>query len=61
MLSPEDGGFIATQWLNYQAFDNGDSSLELELAARFLGGISDSAYANLPDSHMILLNIKGRF
>ncbi len=35
--------------------------LELELAARFLGGKSDFAYANLPDSHMILLNIKGRF
>ncbi|CAK3195455.1 Beta-lactamase [Vibrio crassostreae] len=61
MLSPQDGGFIATQWLNYQAIDNGDSSLDLELAARFLGGKSDSAYANLPDSHMILLNIKGRF
>ncbi|UQV24259.1 hypothetical protein [Vibrio sp. J383] len=61
MLSPQDGGFIATQWLNYQALDNGDSSLDLELAARFLGGKSDSAYANLPDSHMILLNIKGRF
>ena len=61
MLSPQDGGFIATQWLNYQALDNGHSSLDLELAARFLGGKSDSAYANLPDSHMILLNIKGRF
>ncbi|MFA0421932.1 hypothetical protein AB4562_07815, partial [Vibrio sp. 10N.222.54.A1] len=61
MLSPQDGGFIATQWLNYQALDNGNSSLDLELAARFLGGKSDSAYASLPDSHMILLNIKGRF
>ena len=61
MLSPQDGGFIATQWLNYQAIDNGDSSLDLELAARFLGGKSDSTYANLPDSHIILLNIKGRF
>ncbi|NAZ91180.1 hypothetical protein [Vibrio toranzoniae] len=61
MLSPQDGGFIATQWINYQALDNGDSSLNLELAARFLAGKSDSAYANLPDSHMIILNIKGRF
>ncbi|WP_408692745.1 hypothetical protein [Vibrio fortis] len=61
MIAPQDGGIIATQWINYQAIDNGSASVELELAARFLGGNKDSAYANLPDSHMILLNIKGRF
>jgi len=61
MYSPADGGIIATQWLNYQLIDTGASSIDLELAARFLAGKSDSAYANLPDSHMILLNIKGRF
>lgn len=61
MYSPADGGIIATQWLNYQLIDTGTSSIDLELAARFLTGKSDSAYANLPDSHMILLNIKGRF
>jgi hypothetical protein len=61
MIAPQDGGIIATQRINYQAIDNGSASIELELAARFLGGNKDSAYANLPDSHMILLNIKGRF
>ena len=61
IIAPQDGGIIATQWINYQAIDNGSASVELELAARFLGGNKDSAYANLPDSHMILLNIKGRF
>ena len=61
MVAPQDGGIIATQWINYQAVDSGNASVELELAARFLGGNKDSAYANLPDSHMILLNIKGRF
>lgn len=61
MYAPQDGGFIATQWINYRVSDNGVSSVDLELAARFLSGKSDSAYANLPDSHMILLNIKGRF
>jgi hypothetical protein len=61
LYSPEDNGVIATQWLNYLVHDNGDSSIEMELAARFLTGKSDSAYANLPDKHMILLNLKGRF
>ncbi|MBW3695219.1 hypothetical protein EK599_05910 [Vibrio sp. T187] len=61
MYTPQDGGFIATQWINYRVSDTGVSSVDLELAARFLSGKSDSAYANLPDSHMILLNIKGRF
>lgn len=61
LLSPEDGGVIATQWLNYLAHDNGDSSLEMEIAARFMTGDSDSAYANLSDKYMILFNVKGRF
>ncbi|OCH13748.1 MULTISPECIES: hypothetical protein [unclassified Aliivibrio] len=61
LYSPEDNGVIATQWLNYLLHDSGDSSIEMELAARFLTGKSDSAYANLPDKHMILLNLKGRF
>ncbi|MCK6263993.1 hypothetical protein KP803_12000 [Vibrio sp. ZSDE26] len=61
MLSPQDGGVIATQWLNYQLYDTGLASLNAELAARYLGGSSDSVYANLPDKHMILLNLKGKF
>ncbi len=61
LISPEDGGFIVTQWINYQMVDSGSSSVDLELAARFLAGKGDSAYANLPDSHIFILNIKGRF
>ena len=61
LYSPEDNGVIATQWLNYLLHDSGDSSIEMELAARFLTGSDDSAYANLPDKHMLLLNLKGRF
>lgn len=61
LYSPEDNGIIATQWLNYLVHDSGDSSIEMELAARFLTGESNSAYANLSDKHMLLLNLKGRF
>ncbi|MGR6837605.1 hypothetical protein ACU5DF_00280 [Aliivibrio wodanis] len=61
LYSPQDNGVIATQWLNYLVHDSGHSSVEMELAARFLTGKSDSAYANLTDKHMILLNLKGRF
>lgn len=61
LYSPQDSGVIATQWLNYEWIDTGSVSLDLELAARFLTGKSNSAYANLPDKHMILLNLKGRF
>lgn len=61
LYSPQDNGIIATQWLNYEWIDTGSASLDLELAARFLTGKSNSAYANLPDKHMILLNLKGRF
>lgn len=61
MFAPEDGGVIATQWLNYQLYDTGTASFNVELAARFLGGSSDSVYSNLPDKHMLLLNLKGKF
>lgn len=57
----EEGGFILTQWLNWQAYDSGSALLELELAARFFGGESSSAYANMPDSARILFNLKGKF
>lgn len=61
LYSPQDTGFIATQWLNVGLMDTGEASVDLELAARFLNGKSSSAYANLPGKHMILLNLKGRF
>ncbi|USD38946.1 hypothetical protein [Ferrimonas sp. SCSIO 43195] len=61
LYAPEDHGLIATQWLSWQAIDDGDNSLVVELAARFSCGASDSAYHNLPDKRMILLNLKGRF
>ncbi len=61
LYSPQDNGLIATQWLNYCLHDSGESKAEIQLAARFFTGSSDSAYANLPDKHTILLNLKGRF
>lgn len=36
LWSPEEGGWMITQWINWQAYDTGSASLELELAARFL-------------------------
>lgn len=61
LISPEDGGLIATQWFNYQAYDSGSASFNIEVAARLLTGRSSSLYANLSDKHMILLNVKGKF
>ena len=61
LYSPEDNGLIATQWLTYLLHDSGESKTEIQLAARFYTGSDDSAYANLPDKHTILLNLKGRF
>ncbi|ELV8771801.1 hypothetical protein QNE60_003134 [Vibrio harveyi] len=61
MLSPQDGGVIVTQWLNYQWIDTGDQSVEVEVAARFLTGDDQSAYAQINDKHMIVFNIKGKF
>ncbi len=61
LYSPEDGGLIATQWVNYHAYDSGSAAFDVELAARLLTGKSHSLYANLSDKHMILLNLKGKF
>ncbi len=61
MLSPQDGGVIVTQWLNYQWIDTGDQSVEVEVAARFLTGDDQSASAQINDKHMIVFNIKGKF
>ncbi|MDF2155228.1 hypothetical protein [Vibrio sp. CAU 1672] len=61
MIAPQDGGMIATQWLNYQWIDTGEQSVELEFAARFLIGDDDSAYAQINDKHMIVFNLRGKF
>ncbi|NOI66456.1 hypothetical protein [Vibrio sp. 99-8-1] len=61
LYSPQDSGVIGTWWLNYELHNSGNSSIELGLAARFFTGESDSVYANLPNKHMILFDVKGRF
>lgn len=61
IYSPQDNGVIATQWINYQLYDSGSSTMEMEVAARFYTGDTDSVYANLPDRHKVLINLKGRF
>jgi hypothetical protein len=61
LYSPQDGGVIATQWIDVSAYDSGDASLNVELAARFLGGNKQSVYANLGDKRMIFINLKGKF
>ncbi|WP_260258692.1 hypothetical protein [Vibrio intestinalis] len=61
MYSPQDGGIIATQWLNYQWIDTGSASIELEFSARFLTGDSESAYAQINDKRTLTLSLKGKF
>jgi len=61
MIAVQDGGAIITPRMNYQWIDTGEQSAEVEVAARFLTGDSQSAYAQLNDKTMIVLNIKGKF
>ncbi|MFS1524700.1 hypothetical protein ACL7TT_11390 [Microbulbifer sp. 2304DJ12-6] len=61
LYSPEDGGIIATQWLNYSTYDSGTVSMDIELAVRFMTGSHASVYANLADTRMIFINLKGKF
>ncbi len=61
LVSPKDGGLIATQWLKFDVYDSGSQSLELELAARFVAGKSDAVFSQLPDKQTILVNLRGRF
>ena len=61
LYSPQDNGYIATQWLDYAAYDSGSSAVNIELAARFFGGSDDAVYANIGDKRMIFINLKGRF
>ncbi len=61
MVAAQDGGAMITPRMNYQWLDTGDQSAEVEVAARFLTGDSQSAYAQINDKTMIVLNIKGKF
>lgn len=61
LISPQDGGVIATQWLTYQWIDTGYASVDLEFTARFLSGKSDSAYAQINQSHTLTFTLKGKF
>ncbi|EGU29542.1 hypothetical protein VII00023_09029 [Vibrio ichthyoenteri ATCC 700023] len=61
LMSPQDGGIIATQWLTYQWIDSGEASVDLEFTARFLAGKSDSAYAQINDRRTLVFTIKGKF
>ncbi|PKF63752.1 hypothetical protein CW745_02620 [Psychromonas sp. psych-6C06] len=61
LYSPQDNGLIVTQWISYLLHDSGRSKIEIQLAARFFTGKHDAAYANLPDQHTFLANLKGRF
>ncbi|OLQ94237.1 hypothetical protein BIY21_00110 [Vibrio ponticus] len=61
LISPQDGGVVATQWITYQWIDNGDLSIDLEFTARFLSGKNESAYAQVNQSHTLTFTIKGKF
>ncbi len=61
LVAPQDGGVIATQWLNYTVYDSGSVSFLTEFAARFMTGDSESIYANLADKRMIFINLRGKF
>jgi hypothetical protein len=61
LVSPEDGGLIATQWLRFDVYDSGTQSLEFELAGRFVAGKSGTVFSQLPDKQTILVNLRGRF
>lgn len=61
LYSPQDGGLIITQWLDYRLYDSGSASFSAEFAARFMTGNDSSLYANLADSRMIFINLKGKF
>lgn len=61
LVAPQDGGVIATQWINYTVYDSGSVSFLTEFAARFMTGDSESIYANLADKRMIFINLRGKF
>jgi len=61
LISPSDGGLVATQWLSYSIFDSGSFDIQGQLAVRSYTGLKNSVYANIPDRHRFIFNIKGSF
>jgi len=61
LISPTDNGVIATPKVSYQMYDSSNFSIKLELAGRFYTGAKNSVYANVPDKHLMIISLKGRF
>ncbi|MGF1762039.1 hypothetical protein [Aliivibrio kagoshimensis] len=61
LYSPQDEGVIVTQWFEYLLFDTGDYHQTIEIAGRFIFGAHDSAYQQIADNRLVLINAKGRF
>ncbi len=61
MISPEDGGVVASPKVSAEWYNDGNSRIEIELAAHFYDGKSGSVYKNIQASRMIVLNLKGDF
>ncbi|OSN08341.1 hypothetical protein AU512_13685 [Lonsdalea iberica] len=61
LVSPTDGGLVATPRLSYQVYDSGESDMKIELANRFYTGARNSVYANVPDRNLVFINLKGNF
>lgn len=61
LVSPTDGGLVATPRLSYPVYESAKSDMKLELASRFYTGLGNSVYANVPDRDLIFINLKGSF
>ncbi|ROP59494.1 hypothetical protein EDF81_2302 [Enterobacter sp. BIGb0383] len=61
LISPTDGGLVATPRLSYQVYESGQSDMTLELVSRFYTGFADSVYANVPDRNLTFINLKVNF
>lgn len=61
LVSPTDGGLVATPRLSYQVYESGESNMKIELANRFYTGVGNSVYANVPDRDLVFINLKGNF
>lgn len=61
LVSPTDGGLVATPRLSYQVSESGVFNIKIELANRFYTGAGNSVYANVPDRDLVFINLKGNF
>ncbi|EHS5725361.1 hypothetical protein KV860_004838 [Escherichia coli] len=61
LVSPTDGGLVATPRLSYPVYESGESDMKIELASRFYTGAGNSVYANMPDRDLIFINLEGNF